>query len=652
MIANASQSWRDNWAKNYNNPIRIYIDPRRIEYGAISGTETYYANTSSDPVNGRYSLSQSTSVYMAPFSMPITFECLVKPMWAYDVASDVEFFKFYSDSLDDALVSFCYYAADDTIGVKAYTSAGGASPAQVDTKLAKVYASNEDLQKWVRLTCTISASAIKIYSDGGNVISSASDISAHKSKVLFSPSNNQLAYINYGIIFYGLEASAAQVANRYLGLKNEQVFFNFQRSGIGRTRCDVTSYASDYSHEYKDGYTAATFSVSLKNPEGEFSADQYIPFAPESKSYNGEYAQRYLVKNPIGVSMEYWSKQKTGIEGLIAAYPLTGILNMPDCTAGVSYSQDAWATVDGWSTQANEGSLYIGSNCVRNVGVVAGNKIAIENTTGRASLAGDTFRIRIRANRTFTMEAFYYPSGAKTSLGTFTVGLAWSVFDAYMTDASDGIRIESTGNAADGDMFLIDFIYMGTGLYSSELIDSTGNGHNLTFSGAYPAGVLQGGGLTLDGANDFAMCDMAGQAVNSMMFWHSVKGYDNDAQPFSTLFDDGTDSYGFGMAYVNATTIRVHYGQGAGSVATYKDVVVSAYALNTLYHWGITYTAGDTYFRIYRNGVLVGTSAATTFDATAQVLAMGKYQWPNKHLLENDSGDYLISDSANFLENV
>ena len=651
MIKNASQSWKDSWAKNFNNGVRFYIDPRRVEYGIISGSETYHDNLASDPVNGRYSLAQSTSAYMAPFSMPITFECLVKPQWAYDVASDVEFCKFYSDTYDDALVSFCYYAADNTIGVKAYTSAGGASPAQVDTKLAKVYTSNDDLQKWIRLTCIISTTAIKIYSDGGNAISSASDISAHKSKVLFSPSNNSSSFINYCLIFYGFEASAAQVANRYSGVKNEQVFFNFQRAGIGRTRCDITSYVKDYGHEYKDGYNAATASISIMNPEGEFSADQYVPFEPQSKSYNGVYAERYLAQNSVGLSMEYWSKQKTKIDGLVAAYDFTGLPNMPDSVAGSSYYNDIWTTTDSWVTGAGEGTLYIGNQFLRNVGVVAGNKIAIENTTSRASVSGDSLRIRVRSNRSYEMEAFYYPSGAKTSIGTFNVRQAWSIVELPMTSASDGIRIESTSNAVDGDILVFDYIYIGNGLYATEIADTTGNGYGLTASGMYPKEVFQGAGANFDGVGDFAMREMSDQAINSFMFQFSVSAFDNDAC-IGTFHDDGTDSFGMGVAFVNATTIRVHHGQGTGAAAAYKDITVSAYALNTLYHWALTYTAADTYFRIYRNGALVGTSTAATFDATAKIMSIGKYQYMDKTLLTNDSGAYLITPSGDFMENV
>jgi hypothetical protein len=653
MINTISKSWKTRLSSNINSEIRIYLDPRRVEYAPISGSSTFHENTANDPCNGQYSLDISTEKYMAPFSMPITFEVYCKPEFAYDVATDQEFFVFGSDAVDNARVALCYYAATDQIGLKVYTSTGGASPTQVDVLLSQVYTNNADLQTWERFTCTISTDGISLYSDGDNKVTDATDISSHKAKVSIVPGNGVDLLINYALVYYGFVASDTNISECFKEVKNEAVFFNFQRVGLGNTRCDITKKANDFTHTYKDGYSSAEMQLSLKNLNGEFSSDQYAPFSPSQYSYNGLLSEKYLAFNNCGVSLEYRANKRTAImAGRIAQYQMDNLAQMPDCTSGVSYSNNLWATTDSWTTGAGEGTLYIGSEILRNVGVVAGNKIAIENTAGRASVAGDTLRIRIRGNKSISMEAFYYPGGSKTSVGTFTIGQSWDTFDFFLTNASDGIRIESVGNASDGDMLLFDFIYIGVGIYSSGLSDVTGNGNDLTPVGPYPYSVLSGNGIYLDGDSDYCMVPLISTPdVLSLTTWCYARSFDSTACPISTHYYDASDSFGFGFSFVNSTTVRVHYGQGAGSAAAYKDITVSTYALSTLYHWAVTYTAGDTYFRVYRNGALVGTStAAATFDAQAELICIGNYPYMNKILLTDSSYSYLVSEDGYFLE--
>lgn len=646
MLDRISQKAKDQIAFNPTSEIRFYIDPRRVEYAPISGTEAYYEHSVTDPAFGQYSLASSSSVYMAPFTMPMTFEAYFKPMIAYDISSDVEFCVFRSDGYDSARVCLCYYSGSDQIGLKAYTSTGGTSPSQVDVKLDKVYTSNEELRQWVRVTATISSNGISLYSDGGNAVSDATDISGHKGKVLFSPSNSSNIYINYAKIYYGLEASAAQIASNFKDVKNEHVFFSFQRVGLGQTRCDITDKVKSYSHESKDGYTAATAGLVLMNLNGEFSADQYAEFMPESYSYNGDVSERYLANNQVGVSFEYWAKKKSRIDcPLLAQYPMVETIQMPDSPNGSSYANDLFTTVDGWTCGSGEGVITAGQRLLFNTGVVAGNKIAIENTDSRPSVAGDLLRIKIRANRAFTMEAFYYPSGSPTSLGTFQVLKTWNTVTLQLTNASDGIRIESTANAQDGDALYIDYIYMGKGLYVSELDDTNGN-YDLLPIATYPSP----SGIAFDGANAYAMTPISpARDVYSLTCTHTAIAFDSTACPVSTLYYDTSDSFGFGFSFVDATTVRIHYGQGASSSAASEDVTVSSYSLGVQYRWAVTYNTVDTYFRVYRNGSLVGTSAAcATFDPESSVVCIGNYPYMDYTLITSSEYDYIVFNDGSF----
>jgi len=69
-IKNVSDTLKSNLATNPYVENRFYIDPRRIEYPPISGTETYYQHVSTDPVAGDYSLPQSAKLLTPLNSIP------------------------------------------------------------------------------------------------------------------------------------------------------------------------------------------------------------------------------------------------------------------------------------------------------------------------------------------------------------------------------------------------------------------------------------------------------------------------------------------------------------------------------------------------------------------------------------------------------
>jgi hypothetical protein len=313
-----SAQWKEALAKSVNpdgtSDIRCYLDPRGVEYAPIAGTETYYTNTSADQVLGEFSLSRSTVNVPFDFTYPITFECMVKPGWAYDTAVNVEFCKFYSDIYDTPKVTLFYSAATDQIGAYIYQNlagGGGAAITSVTAKLAKVYTSNAMLQQWIRLTVVITASAVTIYANGNGAVSSAVTMSGIRKCQRFSPGNDSLSYINYVLIYPGLAATAAQICSYYNNVKNESVFFDFQQKVLGRTRCDVTEYLRSYNWQAIDGYRASTASVSFQTKNGELADDQYAIYAPESGSYNG-LTQKYMTQS-LGLSLAYKSKQKAQI---------------------------------------------------------------------------------------------------------------------------------------------------------------------------------------------------------------------------------------------------------------------------------------------------------------------------------------------------
>ena len=518
MLNRISQSWKDSLSKDVHNKVRFYLDPRRVECPNFTGTNTYYTNTVADPVNGQYSLDQSTGKYMAPFYMPMTFEIYFKPQFAYDVATDQEFYSFMSDTYNNARVSLCYYAATDQIGIKCYTSTGGASVTQLDVKLAKVYTSNAELQKWIRLTCTVSTAGISIYSDGGNVITDATNIATHKAKVFLVPGNNVDCLINYSMICYGVVATAAQIAAQYEGFEYECWFIDFQGVGLARTRCDVTHKAKSYTHEYKDGYTSAEMSLSLMNNNGEFSADQYGTFAPQSYSYNGTYLQKYLASNDVGLSMEYRSKKKTVIDCPLAGYyPMTGFPDIPDNAAGTTYVEKTWATTSGFVYSS--GTLSVSPGRLRatrsSIGYVTKNV---------GTINARSVRLRVHASKDIIINLSYYNGSVYTVFKTQSVTKDWAIVDTYLASGSTDNILYISASWTAGDWIEIASIYVGTGLYDTLVTDYTGSGKDFTATAVYPCYRNSSYGLCFNGSNAFlqrAVTDFTTTGAFSFSCWIS-----------------------------------------------------------------------------------------------------------------------------------
>lgn len=309
MVNNWSATARNAIANTASAETRFYIDPRMVEYAPIGGTQVYAANASTDPAHGEYCLAQSTVYNPYPFTIPITFEWYGKPNWAYDVAGDQTFCKFYADAYDGAYIAFYYNATSDKLGLKVYQNLAGAGGGAITTAsadLATVYTTNGQLQVFTRLTAVIENAQITIYKDGANAITTAIDTTTIRNLVLFAPGNNVNCYTNYVKIIPGLATSAAQVASYFRDVHYEQAWFGFQQTAVGRTRCDVSRGAvvcQSFGVQREDGYKSASARADLYCYSGELCSDQYATYAPQSGSYNGTSSEKYLA-GAVGLIIE------------------------------------------------------------------------------------------------------------------------------------------------------------------------------------------------------------------------------------------------------------------------------------------------------------------------------------------------------------
>ena len=351
MYSLISDAWKTRMQSSFSNEIRAYIDPRGIEYAPIGGTEAYYSAVAGDYIPGDYALSQCTYYTPLAFSYPITFECLFKPMFAHDVGADQKFFRWYSGT--DS-ISFCYYEGSNQLGVK--VNSGGT---QTDVKLATAYITNGALRTWKRLTCVITAANITVYLNGAGAVSEARDMTAVVNMPFFFPMNGVLGYMSYALIIPGLTATASDITTFYKNALNEQIYFPFQLNAVGRTRCDVTKYVGAYNTDESAEFVSSSCGISLRSVSGEFCADQYATFEPQSGSYNGTAAQKYLA-NDIGLSLLQMSGDYTLTSDPFFEYNFSGVI--PNGTFSRSTSWGGLGTI---STSANDYIKVMGTRIIR-----------------------------------------------------------------------------------------------------------------------------------------------------------------------------------------------------------------------------------------------------------------------------------------------
>jgi hypothetical protein len=638
-IKNASAEYKLAMGKDPNSEVRFYIDPRRVEYAPIAGTETYYTNLSTDPVMGEYSLSQSTSQYMYQFDNPVssstTFEIMYKPMFAYDIADSQFFFIFKSQVIDaeDASVSLWYDATNDQLGAILCYGTGLYKIANLGT----VYTSNAQLQQWIRITCVCAADGMTIYSNGGNPITvavSAANWDAVLNMQFLRPSNNTLGYINYGLIIKNFAATTQQVADNFRGVRNEQILFTFQKCGIGKTRCDVTSDVTQYAHEYQDGYKAATCNITLNNLDGRYSADQYAAFQPESMSYNGLSTQAYLANNKIGLSYEQWSKQKISIgdrSGLKSYHSCDSLPNISDNAAGTVYSQDAWVSTDSWlgsqATVAVAGGTLIATSTVSSGQYSAYRSI---------SFTGKQISAKIKTDTSTTVSLYIRVSGIDYNIKTIqTVAGQWILLSAFDSRTVTLIQIMPVASVL-GETLAVDYIYVGSGLYDTQLIDYSSNGNNGIVYGAMPCVGVNGNSLCFNGMNSYVNIGNIRHATAStysawvkINAWPSVYGmiFARASAPwYMTIYTTGGNHIII-FSWVNISGIQQTH-------AFQIDGIIN---LNEWHH--IAATHDGTYSRLYIDGNIVSTSGASSIeDESTQSGApylLGAFA-PDTYLLDGD----------------
>ena len=317
-------AWRTYLEQTFPQDRRVYIDFRQQQYPQVAGAATYALVAAADNQPGSHYLTSSYSAYFCDMASTMTIAVRVKPSFAFNVASDQAICAWYNTA--SSLLSLSYAAADDKYTLT-WQDAGTAR-----TMKSAAYTTTTALQAWTDISAVLtlsasSATASKFYLDGAEIASAFSgaiDVKASNFPKMEIRAMNATvgSYdINYARLFKNVAASAAQVANDFSGMLNEEIVWHLNGNPLGHTRCNVAARVRSVDIERSVaspiGAANANYaSVQLMSPDGQFADDQYAAFVATSEIYNGTSAQKYMQQRcPIEIETWYGGVYETEFIG-------------------------------------------------------------------------------------------------------------------------------------------------------------------------------------------------------------------------------------------------------------------------------------------------------------------------------------------------
>ncbi len=238
------------------------------------------------------------------------------PIWSYEFTS-------WSPPYASQLI---YSAAD---GRLVFTSNDGASGRDIAASAGTITTGS-----WFHIVATFTSGSQKLYVNGTEVASGtrADTITYYDQEVWIGKFNLGVAKAQKldEVRFYNTVISAAtratlyadfviahtgSIATDFKSTKDEEIFFDFNGHGTGRSRVNISTPASRTLTKYdlykgitsrlNASYGTNTLNCTLRNDDGRFSDDQNAAWDPANSVYNGTNAQNYLQQR-FGVELESW----------------------------------------------------------------------------------------------------------------------------------------------------------------------------------------------------------------------------------------------------------------------------------------------------------------------------------------------------------
>lgn len=188
----------------------------------------------------------------------------------------------------------------------------------------------------------------------------------------------------------------------------------------------------------------------------------------------------------------------TGSTDESVIFTLNTFPEYPDKGSTTSYMWNFNATSEGFI--ATSGTI----DYTTYSGIIRLSASSANSYIGKSSLyisTGSTVIIKMRSPALLSTTVNIYNEGFTNLIGSISgISTTFSMYSFVTTNLATTLYIQGTNTATSGTVFDIDGIYTGTGEYTTQLTDNSGNGMDLT---AYGIVSSNGFNMSLDGINDY-----------------------------------------------------------------------------------------------------------------------------------------------------
>jgi len=305
-------------------------------------------------------------------------------------------------------------------------------------------------------------------------------------------------------------------------------------------------------------------------------------------------------------------KPQTALSNGLICAPKANIPEYPDNVAGTTYFNGNFtgsgSPLDGWTA----------TGCTLST---AGGNLIVTATASfprivRTVTAERTVRFRVRriagiatnSRITNTTGTVYENTVLYDSTNTH-------IHDFYIGAGATGeLRIiPGSAGSASGDVYEIEFIYIGTGLYDSLALDASGNGNHGTVYGATPVAGITGRALQFNGVNDYTLPASPGLSTDadfSIAAWINVASAHVWTGSHGIVFSEISSNPGA----VGITQRSVDNTLGV-AIRTTSVFAVGSSVLITRGTWNhavLRFVTATKTLEIWQNGVLAGSVGGIT----------------------------------------
>lgn len=178
----------------------------------------------------------------------------------------------------------------------------------------------------------------------------------------------------------------------------------------------------------------------------------------------------------------------------------TPAITYPDNGAGTIYLQDAFATVDGWSSALGGTTVSVSGGSL--LGTATSGAFGVVRAISMPSGGVVVFRMGLSGG--LSNYQFRYRIAGVDTVVPFTPVNAMTTYSFVIPSSVTHIDIRRNSGGAVGNVMTISWVYAGDGTYTWVNVDSSGNGNSVTPHGALERDTSGSGyGLKSDGSTGY-----------------------------------------------------------------------------------------------------------------------------------------------------